>query len=86
MGAASSLASTFQQLSFGMGIAFGALALHGAVLLRGGEKGVLTVPDFHLAFVAIGGIALLATLPLLRLAPQAGAEISGHLTRVPAPR
>jgi EmrB/QacA subfamily drug resistance transporter len=81
MGAASSLASTLQQLSFGLGIAFGALALHGAVLARGGVKGTLTVPDFHLAFVAVGGVALLSVAGLVRLAPHAGAEISGHPAR-----
>jgi hypothetical protein len=83
MGAASSLASTFQQLSFGIGIAFGALALHGAVLLRGGVKGTLTVDDFHFAFVAIGIIALLSALTNLRIEPHAGAEVSGHLASEP---
>jgi hypothetical protein len=35
--------------------------------------------DFRIAFGVIGLIGLLAALRFLRLAPEAGAEISGHL-------
>jgi EmrB/QacA subfamily drug resistance transporter len=68
MGAASSLASTLQQISFGLGIAFAALALH---LTR----------DFRSSFLAVGAVALLSTLPSLRLDPRAGSAVSGHLAR-----
>ena len=68
MSAASSLAGTLQQISFGLGIAFGALALH-------------ITRDFRASFLAIGAVAFLATLPSLRLDPQAGSSVSGHLAR-----
>jgi EmrB/QacA subfamily drug resistance transporter len=78
MSAASSLASTAQQISFGIGIAFGALALHGAVLLRGGTAGAFIETDFRLAFFAVGVIGLLSVLGCLRLDPHVGADVSGH--------
>jgi len=68
MSSASALASTLQQLSFGMGIAVGALALK-------------LSKSFHLALLAMGCLALLSALPCIRLDPQAGAEVSGHLAR-----
>lgn len=68
MSAASALASTLQQISFGLGIAFGALALR-----IGGS--------FQIAFGAVGVAALISALTALRLSPHAGAEVSGHLKR-----
>ncbi|HEV2161815.1 MAG TPA: MFS transporter [Stellaceae bacterium] len=74
MSAATSAASMMQQLSNGLGVAFGALMLQ---IARhwGGE---LTVADFHAAFGCAGLVALAAVVIFLRLDPTAGAEISGH--------
>ena len=78
MSAASSLASTIQQLAFGVGIAFGALALHLAASLNGGSARGFTVGDFRLAFVPVAVLALASAFAFTRLDPNAGAIASGH--------
>ena len=81
MSAASSLASTLQQLAFGVGIAYGALALHLAALWNG-RSGGFTVADFHLAFLATAALALFSAFSFTRLAPDAGATTSGHQSQL----
>jgi len=44
--------------------------------LRGG--GALTAPDFYPAFVGVAMISLLSVPFFLRMAPDAGAEVSGR--------
>jgi predicted MFS family arabinose efflux permease len=83
MSAASSLGGTIQQLSFGLGIAFGALALHLAALWNGNHAAGFTVGDFRLAFVAAAALALYSSFAFRRLAPDAGAETSGHPQKEP---
>jgi EmrB/QacA subfamily drug resistance transporter len=78
LSAASSLASTVQQMAFGMGVAFGALALHGAALVNRNAAQTYTVADFHLAFLAAALVSLLSALAFIKLDPNAGAEASGH--------
>jgi EmrB/QacA subfamily drug resistance transporter len=78
MSSATSLASTVQQLAMGIGVAFGALALHLSAALRGAPSGAFDVVDFRFAFVAVGTLALLSVAQIFRLAPHAGAETSGH--------
>lgn len=78
MSAASSLSSTFIQLSFGMGVAFAALTLQLAASLHG-SAGAFSLGDFHFALAAAGLVALASTLICLRIHPQDGAEVSGHL-------
>jgi EmrB/QacA subfamily drug resistance transporter len=78
MSAASSLASTVQQMAFGLGIAFGALALHLAALINRNPAQTYTVADFQLAFVGAGLLALASAVSFARLDPHAGAEVSGH--------
>ena len=84
MSAASSLASTLQQMSFGIGVAYGALVLHLAALWNG-RSGGFTVADFHFAFLATAALALFSALAFTRLAPDAGAEASGHQRQDPGP-
>ena len=74
MSAATSAASMMQQLSNGLGVAFGALMLQ----IARHWSGTLTVTDFHAAFGCAGLVALAAVVIFLRLDPAAGAEISGH--------
>jgi EmrB/QacA subfamily drug resistance transporter len=75
MSAANSLAATIQQLSFGVGIAFG---LHLAQFVNGNRGEGFTVGDFRVAFVAAAALAALSAVAFRRLAPDAGAETSGH--------
>jgi hypothetical protein len=78
MSAANSLAQTLQQLSFGVGIAFGALVLHLAQLWNGNRGAVFTAGDFRFAFVVAAALAAVSAFAFRRLAPDAGAEASGH--------
>jgi EmrB/QacA subfamily drug resistance transporter len=78
MSAASSLASTIQQMAFGVGVAYGALVLHLSAQVNGSRGGGFTVNDFHLAFVATAALALISAFGFTRLHPNAGAEASGH--------
>jgi hypothetical protein len=56
----------------------GAVILHLAALLRGGAASVLTVVDFHRAFLLVGVIALAAIVDCFKLELDAGAVVSGH--------
>jgi EmrB/QacA subfamily drug resistance transporter len=78
MSAATSLAGTLQQMSFGLGVAFGALALHLAAQWNHGAAQTFTIADFRVAFFAVAAIAFAGALGFTRLHPRAGAEASGH--------
>ncbi|GGE99291.1 MFS transporter [Aliidongia dinghuensis] len=85
MSAATSLSSMVQQVSLGTGVALGAILLHLHLMLRDAPHGPLGTGDFHFAFVIIGLISLAAVALFMRLAPDAGAELSGHRPRGFAP-
>jgi EmrB/QacA subfamily drug resistance transporter len=77
MSAASVMHSTAQQLGFGLGIAFGAVALRTAALFRG-NHGLATITDFRVAFILTAILALAALPAYWRLSPTDGAEVSGR--------
>ena len=85
MSAATSLSSMVQQVSLGTGVALGAILLHVCLGLRNAPHGPLVTSDFQVAFVVIGVISLAAVGLFLRLAPDAGWEVSGHRPRGLAP-
>lgn len=76
---ASTLSSMFQQITsvFGIALCIGLLDL--AQLLHTGSP--LGLPDFRFAFLAMGAITIAASLQLLTLHREAGAEVSGHTQR-----
>ncbi|MGO4673720.1 MFS transporter [Bosea sp. 2YAB26] len=76
MSSATSLSSVAQQLSLSLGITIGAFALEAANMLNGGKA--LGAHDFWPAFVLVGLISASSALWMTRLAPDAGAEVSGH--------
>jgi hypothetical protein len=78
MSGANALASVVQQLSMGMGVAAGALALRASAWIHGNNTNVPSLNDFHLAFVMIAGTALWAVKDCFGLEPHAGAEVTGH--------
>src|SRR5271165_6710872 len=78
MSAASTLSSMVQQMTFGLGVAFGAIALRLAGLFHSANGGSLTVGDLRIAFSLAGLVALVAVVDCLGLAPNAGTEVSGH--------
>jgi len=77
MGPATSLYSVAQQLSLAAGIVCAAAVLELAQYLRGDL--MLTVSDFAYAFFAVGFISALSVVLHLKLAPDAGAEVSGRV-------
>ena len=79
---ASTLSSMVQQMTMGMGVAFGALCLRLGAAIEGNATGTPSVTDFRIAFGLVAVVALSALFDVRRLAPDAGAEVSGH-GRVP---
>ena len=79
MSQASSFSSMAQRLSQSAGIAAGAYILQLSSTFQGHET--IMASDFWPAFLAIGAISAAAPLVHLRLAPQAGIEVSGHVAR-----
>jgi MFS family permease len=78
MSAANSLGSVVQQLTIGMGIAAGSVALRAGSMIHGDGTGSLTVGDFHIAFFLAALLGVLALLDVFSLPADAGAEVSGH--------
>ena len=77
---ATSLSSMAQQLSQTAGVATAALLLHMMLIVEGGTS--LTAPDFYPVFMAVAMISLLSVPFFFKVAPDAGAEVSGrHATR-----
>jgi MFS family permease len=81
MSGASTFSSTVQQLTMGMGIAFGALALHAAMLLHGAVSATPEVADFRIAFGLIALLAIAGVVDCIPLDRRAGAHVSGHQGR-----
>jgi EmrB/QacA subfamily drug resistance transporter len=81
MSAATSLSSMMQQLTNGLGVASAAIALHVAHVWRGAGAGSLATPDFHVALIAVMLFSLSSILFFRRLAPTAGADVTGHRPR-----
>jgi EmrB/QacA subfamily drug resistance transporter len=80
MGTATSLYSVAQQLSLAVGIVVAASVLELAQYLRGDLT--LAVSDFAYAFFAVALISAFSVLSHLRLAADAGAEVSGRAVPV----
>ena len=78
MSGASTLFSAVGQMTAGLGVALGALALQAGQFLGGRTGQRLMVADFRIAFWLVGAVAALALFDAWRLAPDAGAEVSGH--------
>ncbi len=76
MSQATSLVGVVQQLSLAAGVAVAAMLLDGSRSADG--RSTLLAVDFAHAFVAIGLLSGLSMLFYMRLAPDAGAEVSGH--------
>jgi MFS family permease len=78
MSAASSFSSMVQQISNGMGVAVAAMVLNFVVDWRGQPATAIPVEDFQITFVLMTLVALVSCAYFARLAPGAGAEVSGH--------
>ena len=78
MSSATSFSGVVIQMSMGMGVAVGALALRFAGWIHGHETSAPALMDFRVAFAMISILALVAVFDCLPLDPHAGAEVSGH--------
>ncbi|OYX34331.1 MAG: hypothetical protein B7Y99_05655 [Caulobacterales bacterium 32-69-10] len=78
-GGANLLWHVVPQMALSAGVGAAAVLLNLSLRLRGSET--LAAWDFHLAFVAMGSIAVVAGLWFTRLAPDAGHEVSGRRPR-----
>jgi predicted MFS family arabinose efflux permease len=79
MSDASALHALVQQIAFAFGIAIGAVILSLSATLRLGAGAPIGVADFQIAFLAATAMTVLAMPPLLRLANDAGDEVSGYV-------
>jgi EmrB/QacA subfamily drug resistance transporter len=78
-GAASALATMSMQVAATLGVAVGAILLGLAQAARGAAQ--LALPEFHFAFAALGLFCALATVSFARLPHDAGAEMTGAVSR-----
>ncbi|MCA1444759.1 DHA2 family efflux MFS transporter permease subunit [Ensifer sp. IC4062] len=72
---ATSMSAVMQQISLALGVAVAGAILEIETAISGGP---LSLEDFHIAFMVIAAANLLATLPFLTMAKNAGASVSGH--------
>ena len=79
MSPASSLANVTQQLALSLGVTIAAWVLETSAGLRG--HATVQAADFSVAFMVVGALASLSFWFNLRLAPNAGAEVSGRRER-----
>jgi EmrB/QacA subfamily drug resistance transporter len=77
MSRATSFASVSQQMSGALGVAVAAICIQ--IIQFGFGDGALMTRDLSTAFVLVAAISSLAVLVFLRLAPDAGAAVSGKM-------
>jgi len=78
LSSATSFFSMITQMSMGMGVAVGAIALRAAGLLDGNAHGTPTTKEFHIAFLFVAALTLIGTIDCFSLEPDAGAAVTGH--------
>jgi EmrB/QacA subfamily drug resistance transporter len=78
MSYATSFFSMITQMSMGMGVAVGAIALRIAGSFTGNSVGTPTTKEFHIAFLLVAVLCVIATLDCFILEPDAGDAVSGH--------
>jgi EmrB/QacA subfamily drug resistance transporter len=76
--AATSFSSMMMQVMNGMGVAVAAVLLHLMQLVRGEPSTTVSVDDIRMVFVLASLIAVSGCFFYARLAPDAGAEVSGR--------
>ncbi len=82
MSAASTLWSAAAQMTIGLGIAFGAVALRGAAVFNGELSGhVFTLDDFRIAFLCAGLLTLVSIWGYWQMAHDAGQSVGGGSRR-----
>jgi EmrB/QacA subfamily drug resistance transporter len=72
---ATALNATIQQITGALGVAFAGIILEIHTLLSGQE---LALSGFHIAFICVAVLNILAAIPIWRLPAGAGSDVSGH--------
>lgn len=72
---ATALNATIQQITGALGVAFAGIVLELHGMVTGQE---LSLSGFHVAFLGVALLSLLAAIPIWRLPANAGADVSGH--------
>ncbi len=72
---ATSMSAVLQQISLALGLAVAGAILEIETAINGGP---LALEDFHVAFMIIAGANLLAAIPFVTMAKNAGASVSRH--------
>ncbi len=75
---ASTLSGVNQQLIRGVGVSVAAVVLNLAIAFRGGQIGIPTVADFHVAFFVVAAIGLSSVLWYWPLEKNIGDHVSGR--------
>ncbi|MBK5122200.1 DHA2 family efflux MFS transporter permease subunit [Burkholderia sp. R-69980] len=78
MSGASTLSSTLGQMTMGMGVAAGTIALRIAAWWHGHDPQTLAPADFSVAFLMVASLSVIAMVDVFSLPPGAGAHVSGH--------
>ncbi|MBB4188739.1 hypothetical protein GGE07_005418 [Sinorhizobium terangae] len=69
------MSAALQQISYALGVAVAGAILEIESAVNGGP---LALEDFHVAFMIIAVGNLLAAIPFVTMAKNAGASVSGH--------
>lgn len=78
MSSANTLFSTTQQMAVGLGIAFGAVALHVAAIATGAPEGTYSMSDFRIAFVLTAIVSFASLAGFMALEKSVGADVTGY--------
>ncbi|WP_144109370.1 MFS transporter [Paraburkholderia sp. BCC1886] len=81
MSGASTLSSTLSQMTMGMGVAAGAIALRLAAWWHGHAAHALTPADFSLAFLLVAALSVMAIFDVFTLSSDAGQHVTGHRSK-----
>lgn len=76
MSRASTASSVSKQLAIAVGVAFAALALESVEAARGVVS--VDMSNFQIAFMLVAIPTMVTIFMVLRMAPNAGAEVSGY--------
>jgi MFS family permease len=82
MSRATTMTSVLQQISLSLGVSIGAMVVEFTIHAR---DTTLSADVFWPAFTIVAAIAMLSVLPLSRLQPDAGDEVSGRRRIAPDP-
>ena len=78
LSSATSFFSMVMQMTMGMGVALGAIALRLGALLDRHRGATPSATDFRIAFALVSVLAFVAVIDCFSLSPEAGAAVTGH--------